>query len=285
MLETYRVTLVQRPPDLYMDASVLSLHAELQPDHSEGLDAILLGDVLRSFLSPHLPLPGRISCLDSRILLSTLAMLSWHVRTTSAPGQSLGPSWKKDNIELALHRWYSHVQIDHGRQSSSLQRLSDRTTLLFHLVVMNIQVNMQIIHKFVRLHRFQQPIPQEVQTELNHWTQSKECEIALWHAKEIMDFCESQMNGPRRGWGDQSVESPHTAIAVYIASLVLWASRVALLGPDARATKTKAARSELESGIHVLGYLQVRIAESLLLVLQGLSVNAVHPDPSNQSPT
>ena len=111
--------------------------------------------------------------------------------------------------------------------------------------------------------------------ELRKWRDGDECDRALWHANELIRASYGLDNRRRSPDDDEEsrsartgegfIEAPHIPFCIYLATLTLWAAAMVEQRPD-----ITSAKAHLENGVHILGYLKVRIAQVLRRVLRRL---------------
>lgn len=272
MLESYRVMLLQRPPNLYPTFATLE-HA-ITPEGASAqsstcssvTDATIL---LRTLLTPHMDCDESLKPLDSMFSLTYLTVLSWHTRGQSTSDPASDSLWKRSLVELALHRW----QIKTG---STTVELAPWKQLLFHLAFVNMHVDFTLIHSLVRAYAHSFKHSGSAHTALRSWRQSSSCEVALWHAAELVALAKDQTIFTRQSMTDGAAlhpvntrltESPHVCVGIYMATVVLWAGEVIQNTPN-----RGYARSTLETGIHILSCLNVRMSLVLRNVLRHLAV-------------
>jgi hypothetical protein len=180
----------------------------------------------------------------------------------------LSISWKKDLLEVGLHRWLSACQPQSENHVSVMT--------LCHLVFINIRTNLETVHKFAKRQASPGGSSVSYLSELQAWGNSEDCEIASLHARQLIDVVKkavviASQPHPRSGTATPSrlsyhsqaqqndvAEAPHLATGVYLATLVLWTAAVASKKAD-----WVFGRSVLENGILVLGCFSVRVATKL----------------------
>jgi hypothetical protein len=148
--------------------------------------------------------------------------------------------------------------------------------LLFHMNLIGLMTNIKHVHHFAQLYLRGELNPKEKShLALQQWRDSDYCDRALWHATELIRAAEGlnshrrppdeeeESNSARTGKG--FIEAPHIPFCIYLSTLTLWAAAMAEEKPN-----IASAGAHLKSGVHVLGYLKVRIAQVLRRVLQRL---------------
>lgn len=271
MLESYRVMLLQRPPNMYPTFTTLE-HATTPAGAScQSSTCSLVTDstiLLRTLLTPHMDCDDALKPLDSMFSLSYLTVLSWHARGQSTGALASEPLWKRSLVELALHKW----KIKMG---SGAAELAPWKQLLFHLAFVNMHVDLNLIHSLVRsyAHGFKNSVT--AHTALESWRHSSSCRVALWHAAELVSLAKEQTIFARQsvtegaashGINTKLTEAPHVCAGIYMATLALWVGEMIQITPN-----RNDARSALESGIHILSCLNVRMSSILRNVLRHLA--------------
>jgi hypothetical protein len=225
-------------------------------------------------MNPHTSIFLPSTAFSSKFCLTLLAAVSGNV---SSGGHSmLNVSWKRDLLELGLHRWLNSCQTQ-GESHVA-------TMTLFHLIFINIRTNLELVHKFSRWQVGPSESSNSNLAELQAWQSSADCDVAILHAKQLVDMVKQSVvfafrSHPRSGTNTPSrlpyqnqrqqnklAEVPHIATGVYMATLVLWTAAIARKKAD-----WILGRSVLENGILVLGCFDVRVATKLGNVLRCLN--------------
>jgi hypothetical protein len=246
----------------------------LVSQHSDSIEELEdCSRLLTSLMNPHSTLFTPTTSMSPIFCLTVLATIAGGA---SYGGNSLlNVSWKRDLLELGLHRWLNACQLQRETQLS--------TITLFHLIFINIRTNLELVHKFAKW----QTSPCDgisYLTELRLWQSSDDCEIAILHAKDLVEVVKhsfvfsfgrhsqsgtSTPSSPTQsGQTNQNklAEVPHLANSVYMATLVLWTHAVVRKKPD-----WVLGRSVLENGILTLSCFGVRVATKLGNILRCLN--------------
>jgi len=228
-----------------------------------------LGADLACVFDPHLTSSSPYHPLSSSICLNALMSLSWHTRESGSAALRTNPIWRRDILELCIYRWMS-------RASSLGNSVDFSTQVLFHMTLLTILSNISIIYKFARSQVSHRKHECEARRAVRDWHQSDDCGAAIWHATELITLTKQHtifsLSSDVRGHDSAAPtkrrsfqEAPHVAICVYSATLVLWSVAYSQDQPD-----LDMSRFSLESGIHILSCLNVRMAEMLANVLKHL---------------
>jgi hypothetical protein len=275
------VLLLQRPAHL-LATTALSNYDGLAAFTHHSASIKPLEDCLRlliSLMSSHTVLSSPSSSLSPIFCLTLLAAISGNV--SNGGTSMLSVSWKRDLLELGLHRWFNACR------ASVEGHLSTMT--LFHLIFINVRTNVELVHKFARWQAYPSEGSNSYLAELQAWEKSEDCEIATLHAKQLVDTvkksvvfafqCEPRsgtttlLKSPYQSQTQQNIlaEVPHLATGVYMATLILWTAAIVRARAD-----WVLGRSALENGILVLSCFDVRVAMKLKNVLRCL--NNSHED-------
>lgn len=194
---------------------------------------------------------------QSTYCLAGISLLAFHSMIPSDNNQMIETSlWRREFFELALDRW---LQAQAPISSPSIM-------VLFHISLLLMHVNMEKIHGLARLSVMDREADSTSLAWARAWRTSEDCEVSIWHATEIIEFAlQSERRGLSGQGENQKLEAPHTAMCLYLAVLILWASEVARETPD-----RAAVQRHLEVGISVLGHCISRNAVVLANVLEHL---------------
>lgn len=269
LLESYRVILLQRQPVLHTTATISAIFSS-QTDADRTPDADKASTIpvsmLQSLLNPHQTFRGSSEITEDLYCLTTLTILSWYTQPQSSLVIPLSSVWKADHIEVAMHKWKDIVDCSARKAESWLK-------LLFHTIQLNLYTPIKQVHSLARTHITDVMSGTDQRSSLRIWTHGQECEKAIWHANVMLALAKrlTVLKGVKadRRSSELSVgedvlsEAPHVPIGIYVGALTIWAYEVCKESPD-----FGRAQSTLESGIHILAYLHVRIARKLANVLR-----------------
>ena len=266
MIECYRVVLFQRPPNRYpISINELDVQQSSKPLFlSQSTESHSLLKTIRALMTPDSPTMAFKDSLQSLNTLSVLMVLSWHSMPSKTASTSEEGLWSRPFFVLALNRWLKTHDGD----------IDDSTMILFHLSSIVLHTSMVDIHSLV--HSFlQNNSTTVVPGAISQWHDSDYGKIAALHAgllihaaqriavlhrpKIITTFAFTKQNSPPSILG----EGPHTAICVYLAVLILWATEVA-----SEHINWAVARAAIERGCNILSQFKVRIAGVLLNTLR-----------------
>lgn len=276
VLETYRVMFLQRPPGFCPKFAALNYGSTSTESAHQNTTCSSVTDfttLLRSLLSPHLDCGKIMKPLDSSFCLTYLIVLSWHTKSKKTWLISSEALWKPALIELALHKW-------RNKMDSSGIEITPWQNLLFHSAFVNIHADLSLIIRLVGTFARGLKLAEPACTALRAWRESKSCQVALWHAVELIDIAKAQTIFTHQSVLDGTAihttkvkltEAPHVCAGVYMATLTLWSGNMTQSTPD-----KKGARSILESSIHILSCLNVRMASILQNVLRHLVVAMIN---------
>lgn len=267
--------LLQRPPSLYATTGLWVDTENFFPESTEISETVKdLSAVLIGVMNPHLPLPSNPKPLSINFCLSALAAISWHIKPRR--NAMLGPPalWKRELLELCLYRCLSSISSATDADASLVS--------LFHMIFLNTHTNLRLIHQMARWKACRGRNCVDVRDELKQWRKTTDCAISLLHAKELVYLAKRQIlfrpnlrsgaSTPIPGTGRSPTpnrsEPPNIAIAVYIATLTLWAAVIVEQKPD-----YSVCSLHLEGGIAVLSSLKIKIATRLGNILKYLSTN------------
>lgn len=211
--------------------------------------------MIKALMTPDGPIITCSESSQSLYTLSALSTFSWHAMPIQSTFIANGSLWTSSSFELALNRWLntfgSHIE--------------DSSMLLFHLSSILLHTNMANIHGIVHNYLHGKPhtsIPEVIK----QWSDSDHCKIAVLHANETNQVAQRIVISQRtKRFTQSSVESPHEAICVYLAVLVLWAAEITSDPVDG-----VAAKATLEKGSEILSQFNIRIATVLINVLISL---------------
>ena len=267
ILECYRTTLLQCPPNLYSTNSFILRNRDKTPsDQHEPADFDILEEV-RSLVTPSNSLMSLAESSDTAYTLAAILVLAWHaVPARSGRGQ-LDYQWDKRFFEIGLGRWYQ----------ASLPSMHESTAMLFHVGFIVLHTNMANIHGAVREFSISNSCLPGPSSPVSRWRQSDNCEIAVLHARRVID-CGTQVTSrsgfkqptqstentqqPDQARGD---EAPHVAICFYLAVITLWVAEVANTPADFHA-----AKAVLDNGARVLQRLNLSIAHDFGKIIRRL---------------
>ena len=146
------------------------------------------------------------------------------------------------------------------------------------MTFINIHVNVNLIHNLVRAYIDSVKRLPDACNTLQVWQQSKDAKLALWQASEMIRLAKSHtIFSPQNTFsktastnlGSSNItEAPHVSICIYVAVLVLWTEAIGQETLD-----IELVQSVLESGIHILSRLNVRMARMLSNVLRHLAAS------------
>lgn len=257
ILETYRVVLLQRPPALYATActpSLQGLQSIILQQSGQPQESAFMPDIdFETLLTPHARLPGLSRPQSMSICLNGLIALSWHCKGPITTETNDGPMYNPELVELAFHRWSTWVS-----SSSAEPTIVFSKRILFHLALMNMHCNMNLIHKYARAHTMQTKTREAIHNIVQAWYRSSESSTAVSHATELVRLAKDWLVFGPVAVQDVRREPPHIAIGVYLAALVLWAATTSR--PD---SDDDAIRSILEGAIYTLSTLRMRTAKML----------------------
>lgn len=281
MLESYRVMFLQRPPGFYPKFTALNngsasddsaSHTSPRPPTSE------FTTLLCSLLTPHLDYGNIITPLNATFCLTYLIVLSWHTKSRDTSLISSDALWKQALIELALHKWRMKLE-------SSVVEITPWQKLLLHSAFVNIHADLNLILRLVRTFARSFKLDKPACAALESWRESDGCKVALWHATELTNIAKAQTIFTHQSITDDISsnltekslpEAPHLCAGIYMATLTLWSGDMIPSKPD-----RNSARSTLESGIHILSCLNVRMASVLQNVLRHLLIATIHDSGHN----
>ena len=259
VLESYRVILLQRPPNLY-----LSQYEEFDSTCGPGRfskDSLLDGVV--SLFTPGSSVNRDTVSRNSLITLAVLSIYTWPAALRSANLDRRNSVWKTEFVELALNSWIQAQPKDVDFSSS----------VLFHMTNISLHANIKLLQCFAHTSvdsRARNP-NNMIACNLRDWAASEEFDVAIWHAHALLRGAKQAIDGSLRHTTSVEVqlstsEPPHLPYGIYFASLVLWCGSV--VGKKDQAAD---ATSVVELGIQLLSGLKVRIAELLKSALRELS--------------
>lgn len=271
LLECYRVVILQRPPNLYPSTTQNSVSSRnidpalpTNPEHTVS-DEDIMPSIIR-LMTPDIPVEPFSSNVQSTWCLATLSIYSWHSISSGPADRGASLLWKREIFELALNRWataYGHM-------------VEPRVILLFHMNLICLRTNLKHIHHVSQSFlRGESESKDSSRLALRKWRDGDDCDRALWHASELilaaegLNSCRISPDDDEESrsarMGDGFVEAPHIPFCIYLATSTLWAAAMIGQKPD-----LTLAKAHLESGVHLLGYLKVRIAQVLRRVLRRL---------------
>lgn len=278
LLESYHVLLLQRPALLSAVNTCLTTDLADVPSARRLSPAGELGDfsdMLISIINPHTAFPTSSSSWGITLCLTAIVAISSRAGHCQSLTQRPTTLWRVEHLELCLHRW-----LNSSRARSPIS-LSD--ILVFHMCFINMRTDIELVHRVAHLKAYSSDISDSHHTrQLRDWQRSEHSSVAVVHAKQLVDAAKEYVifnldarsghstpipsSHSRQNFEHKPTEGPHLATSVYIATLTLWASIVVQEDAD-----LDQARGFLESGIHVLSCLNVRVATKLGNVLKHLS--------------
>jgi hypothetical protein len=148
--------------------------------------------------------------------------------------------------------------------------------LLFHMNLIGLRTNLRHVHNVAQsCLRGEFGSKDSSYLALQKWRGGDDCDRARWHANELIRAAEGLSS--RQGSQDEEeecisarvgegfIEAPHIPFCIYLATLTLWAAAMVEQNPS-----IASAEVHLESGVRILGYLKVRIAQVLRRALRRL---------------
>ena len=273
VLESYRLVLLQRQPEIYPVSSILespsSPFASSEITSSENEHAIDPSALLRCLLSPHLSHPGSTKILEWLFCLTSLTLLSWHTKPYTSMKNPLYSLLRRELIELALYRWHDMI-------TKCLGEVDAWMTLLYHNILMDLYTPVKLIHSLARTSVESSSCVQEPRQSLRAWLKGEDSAKALWHANVILTLSKSKTVLRTDHVSDEPTtsakrkpclpEAPHVPISIYVATLTVWANSVCQEPAD-----LSTGQFALESGISILTCLSVRTAQQMVHVLRRLA--------------
>ncbi|KAH6959579.1 hypothetical protein BKA56DRAFT_190924 [Ilyonectria sp. MPI-CAGE-AT-0026] len=265
LLECYRATLLQWPPNFYMtNSSVFSIPRRTlraQPD-SKQFDAF---GTIRALLTPSGPPVKLYQRSDTIHSLTALLLLTSHAALTQSTASEPVHIWDKRFFELGLHSWLRWQQAP--PEASTL--------MLFHMGFIVLHTNMASLHSVVREFCIGKSPPPVTMSAIRRWRESDGCGIALEHAAQLLELSTSRPGRPaqatpsaRSGSEENKGEAPHVAICVYLAVVTRWVAEISRPVPD-----LNAARAVLARGLVILQRLNLLIANGFANMLRRLEEN------------
>ncbi|KAL3423888.1 hypothetical protein PVAG01_05635 [Phlyctema vagabunda] len=267
LLECYRFILFQRPPNLYpvSTRTLYTPQSSSSPTSSTAKESDAILKRIKALLTPEGPTISFTDPSQSLSTLSALLVFSWHampLKSTSTSGEGV---WKRSWFELGLHRWLK----------TSGGQIEDSTMLLFHLSSVVLHTHMAGIHGLVHSCLLNKP-KHSIPESMKRWHDSDDRRIAVRQAKHLIDAAQrivtsQTLRDPVTTSALNSQhESPHAAISVYLAVLVLWAAEVI-----SEKTNSIIAIAALESGCNILSQSKIRITVVLLNMLRSLKEKTI----------
>lgn len=216
ILNSYRVLLLQLPPSFLME--IISRRRPNRGQHTLSADGILPPS---SGGLTDRPPTGGIHQLTETI------RFTWMVRSWDADGASKPLLWKKEFVELELHRWLraNTAHPDPACKNAPTQML------LFHLAQIILHADVHTLHR-------------QALTAAQHASGSKQgiahgakarkiienrlFTVALWHARAILHLAQTIMSAaqdhPKRLVDVHAVptQPPHLPFCIYFATLIVW---------------------------------------------------------------
>jgi hypothetical protein len=231
MLECYRTSLLQVQPVL-APADVPAAGTFLERQAS-----LLMDGELR---------PARISYED----IAAISIASWYATGHWAEDtyEPANRHWRPDHIDRALSRLLSSDTRDDDDCDYSALMLCHTNGMALHTPFERL---IDAAYSATTL----KSAPTTPTTEIiRNWRSSDDFDAATRHAREIVALGRRATSSPDRSriWN----ETPHDALCVYLAAIVIWAGR------DVRQNGSAAA-GYLEQAIETLSRLRVRLASNL----------------------
>jgi hypothetical protein len=226
-------------------------------------------------MTPDSPVEPFSSNVQSTWCLAALSIYTWHSISSGPVERGANLLWKQEFFELALNRWATA----YGNM------VETRVMLLFHINLIGLLTNLKQVHHVSQLYlRGESGSKDSLYLAFRKWRDGDNCDRALWHANELVRAAEG-LSSRQRSPDDEEesrsaragkgfIEAPHIPFCIYLATLTLWAAAMVEEKPDVASAKV-----HLESGVHILGYLKVRIAQVLRRVLKRLIKATDNPSP------
>lgn len=263
LLEGYRVILLQRPPALA--AEDIALLTTLQPEQND--------------LLPGRALPNWRNSESAKLIqLAELASLSWFVSPHGPAGWKDPVLWKSDFVEVGLQRWRTDYNSHHPSHTW--------TTLLYHMVHLNLHSNVDLLQRHARLVAKTGRLPSQpsVFKSIDKWRNSRHYTICGWHADNVLEIAKlsSIQYGPTNGMRGSlpilrvsdrtqapTSEPPHVPFCIYFATLIHWYGRI---GREHREDPSSVNMC-IETGARLLFQLKAHVATHLGRALYELLMN------------
>lgn len=268
ILECYRTTLLQLPPNIYLTSTTMSRFQQTRRQFApEQLDLL---HAVKVCMTPSGTPNESGKFPDGIYVLATLLVLACHAVPSKNMLANIYCPGKKATFELALNRWLS-LQSSHP---------DDSALVLFHLGFVVLHTNMPDIHNLVRDFTHRKSQPATVSSEVIQWRRSDNCDVAILHATQLVETAkrlslraESRPAGHRsatkpRSFAARHDETPHAAICVYLAIITLWAAEIA-----SESVNLHNAKASLSGGCNILRRFRLRIAAGLEKILRYLDEN------------
>ncbi|OAQ75033.1 fungal zn(2)-Cys(6) binuclear cluster domain-containing protein [Purpureocillium lilacinum] len=183
-----------------------------------------------------------------------------------ASGHWVGSSYEATNRDYDPA--IIHASVDTLLQNSSPNKISAR--FFGHMIIVALHAPLSDISDAAYSATMQrEPTPTMVD-RIRSWCRSFDVQTALEHALQIMDVVamipamDLTISGERLGY----IETPHDALCIFNAGLVIWASRHARFRQTAE--KSPGSRSQLGQAVLVLKKMRLLLARTLGQVLQKL---------------
>lgn len=273
-LEMYRTVLLQRPPNLHPSVENFglgedeSVASEMPRDH-RNISVVDGARLLMCLLSPHKSSQGNITDLNGHFTLCSLAVFSWQSQWRPSGLTPTAPLWKRELLELALHRWKDQIL-------TRSKKLEPWMELFFHMIFVNLFSSATHIHSLIRSQVSGESRTGPLFQVLLAWRRSSDADKAMYHAHAILRLAKSTiMLKPEESTPSDSAstadssnvsEAPHIATCVYMASLTLWTAAICREPPD-----TALLHSSVEKGVEILWWLNLGVSKVLSNVLRHLS--------------
>ena len=274
LLESYRVVLLQRPPNLY-SVSIIADDLYEQSTSLPPEDVPSFGNAIRMLqllLSPHKSFRGDKDILEANLGLTSLAALSWHTRPRHLSTNVLATLWERESVELALYRWMEEALARPGV-------LKPWMTMLFDMTFINLHAPVHQIHSLARAYVSNKVRKGDAFETLSKWRQGQDAVKAMFHANAVLRLGQSLtvLETTQAAAGTSTrradfVEGTHMAACVYVAALTLWAAAFCQEGPHHPSNW-----SSVKTGIQVLWWMDVRAARMLSNVLEHIARDSNTP--------
>lgn len=275
VLESYRVILLQRQPVLHPTSALAEgLSSRTASDSPFAADTHSRSptSMLQSLMCPHQSFRETSNLEENLYSLTAITILSWYTAPQKSLAIPLSAIWKADQIELALYKWEDIVSISGGTESW-LQ-------MLFHISLINLYTPIKHIHSLARSYVTDKKPGREQLCLLRDWINRKSSEKGIWHANSVIAQAKrvTILKGTKAGAESTDdaklapalAEAPHVLIGIYVSALTIWTHEICQDTPD-----LGKAQLVLESGIHILGYLQVRAARKLANILREVACRTI----------
>jgi hypothetical protein len=253
VIECYRICLAQLPPVIRPDMAREYLS---RPEHFDSDSSTSYSTSLTPFsTTPSRNGSSKSPSVDHEDLHKVAAhsILSWFSMgmwtDNSKPFNAT--LWRREVPELSLRR----LQIDDSNANNKAG------ILLFHMNICALHSPVELINSFAYSYAHLADLSGSTIAILRQWQKDEDCDIAYWHAGEIM-----RLGRQRMFLGDNMPsEAPHDALCVFLATLVAWAADV--VAPD----RGQQAIVVLEEGIEGMRTFRVRVKSFLISILESLA--------------